>query len=174
MPERQVNAGVVLGALLALGLGVLIGYVIWGGSDTETVTVTSTAATTAATTLPTTGTTTTTTGTTTDRVPVSPQPTITGCISLWNRANNTAAQNFLRLREQEQAVRIHVGATAETPPKCLVTLIANDGTVFRFAEGGGTTFPYAPTPSRGRVEELTSTDRNVNAVAEPNGQLSRM
>jgi hypothetical protein len=93
------------------------------------------------------------------------------CLALWNEPNNRAAQTFMANIASNQAVRINVGASAQVPPKCLVTVIGNNGDVSTFAEGGGTTFPYAPSPGRGKLEDLPASQRQQNALEQPDGTL---
>jgi hypothetical protein len=119
-----------------------------------------------------TGTDTTATTTQPDVVPVDDVPSVATCIEIWNSANNTTPRDFLQTLQAEQAVRVNVGASNQVPPKCLVTIIANDGNVYRFPEGGGKSFPYTPEPGRADLAQLTPQERKANALAEPDGTLT--
>ena len=135
--------------------------------QTTTATTTSTPTSTAA--EPTTpGTTETPAG----EVPATAPPTDASCIGLWNRANNSSPQAFVVDLQNRQAVRVNVGATAAAPPKCLVTVIANDGSVYRFTEGAAAAFPYSPRPARLQSASLSAKERETDALPSENGMLS--
>jgi hypothetical protein len=175
MRRLDVQTGTAL--IAALAAGFLIALAIFGtGSDNTTTTVTAAATTGATAPVTTTVTgvteTTTTAGTTgTTTTPVSPQPSTVGCIRLWNQATNRAAQTFMTTIASQQPVRIHVGRTTEVPPKCLVTVLANDGSAYVFSEGGGQTYPYTPTPSRTTSAALPASQRKANALERRDGTL---
>jgi hypothetical protein len=172
MQERD-NRGfqVALAVIAAAAIGFLIALIAFGNDDNgsnvnATVSQTTTSGPTAGTTTQN-GTTTTVTVTT----PTDPLPTVAGCIDLWNEPGNNAARTFMANLAASQAVRVHVGVTAQTPPECLVTVISNDGTVATFPEGGGRTFPYNPTPGRTTVDQIPATQRTQNALEQPDGTL---
>jgi len=167
-------------AALALAVGFLAALLIFGGNDNNnssaTVSQTTAAAgtgtgagtTQAATTPATTTTATTATATT----PTSPQPTEASCLDLWNQSTNRTNQVFLVNVMTRQAVRVHVGTTSDVPPKCLVTVVANDGSAYVFPEGGGTTYPYAQVPGSTPSSSLPSGQRISNALEQRDGTLA--
>lgn len=172
--DVQVVIAVILAGIVGFGLAVFL----MSDDDAEpaagtTVTTAQpTTTTTATTTTPTTTATTTTTQTGTDRVPATQPPSDPTCIQLWNRSNNTAPQAFLADLQNRQAVRVNVGSTAQVPKKCLVTVIANDGAVYRFTEGAAAAFPYSPRPVRMESSALSAEDRATDALPETGGRLS--
>src|SRR5439155_15889093 len=93
---------------------------------------------------------TTTTQTTTapGATPTNPPATTASCIALWNAPANRGAQTFLINIASQQPIRVHVGETTDVPPKCLITVLANNGDAYVFPEAGGTTYPYATVASR--------------------------
>jgi cytoskeletal protein RodZ len=165
----------LLAVIAAAAVGFVIALVAFNNDDngdnaSATVSQTTSSTTTAPTATAPTSTTTSTTG------PTGPAPTqavadFDACLELWNQPNNRAAQTFMANIASNQAVRINVGTTAEVPPKCLVRVIANNGDVYTFAEGGGATFPYAPSPGRGKLEDLSASQRRQNALEQPDGTL---
>jgi hypothetical protein len=167
MEQRGVSGlQAALAIIAAAAIGFLIALIAFGSDDNgsnvnATVSQTTTTGTDAN------GATTTVTVTT----PTDPVPTVASCIDLWNQPTNNAARTFLANLAAGQAVRVNVGATAQVPPECLVTVIANDGTVATFPEGGGNTFPYNPTPGRTTVDKVPAKQRKVNALPESNGAL---
>ena len=176
MDDRD-NRGlqIVLGLIAAAAVGFVIALVVMNRDDNGDNANATVSQTTSATTVapPATGTTSTTTATT---GPTGPAPTqgvadFDSCLALWNEPNNRAAQTFMANIASNQSVRINVGASAQVPPKCLVTVIGNNGDVSTFAEGGGTTFPYAPSPGRGKLEDLPASQRQQNALEQPDGTL---
>lgn len=174
--ENRDNRGLqlALAVIAAAAVGFVIALVAFNNDDNgdnASATVSQTTSTAATTT--TDGQTSTTTATT---GPTGPAPTqrtadFDSCLGLWNEATNRAAQTFLANIASNQAVRINVGTSAQVPPECLVTLIANNGDVYTFAEGGGTTFPYAPSPGRGELDGLPAAQRTQNALEQPDGTL---
>ena len=176
MDNRDVQ--VVIAVILAGIVGFALATVLMNDDDepvveTAATTVQETTATTPATTTETpTQTQTTPPATTTDAAPTTEGPDDASCIELWNRDNNTSPQAFLADLQNRQAVRVNVGATAVAPQRCLVTLIANDGSVFRFTEAGGRAFPYSPQPARMRSSALTPDERETDALPETGGRLS--
>lgn len=110
--------------------------------------------------------------TSTGSAPVQEGPNDASCIALWNRENNAPPQAFLADLQNRQAVRVNVGATPQAPRKCLVTVIANDGGVYRFTEGAGTAFPYSPQPVRMQSSALSAGERQTDALSEEGGKLS--
>lgn len=175
--ENRDNRGLqlALAVIAAAAVGFVIALVAFNNDDNSdstsaTVSQTTSTSTTATTTDGETSTTTAATG------PTGPAPTqrvadFDSCLQLWNEPTNRAAQTFLANIASNQAVRINVGTSAQVPPKCLVTLIGNNGDVSTFAEGGGTTFPYAPSPGRGNLEDLPAAQRKQNALEQPDGTL---
>lgn len=108
----------------------------------------------------------------TDRVPTTEAPEDGECIELWNQENNTSPQAFVADLQNRQAIRVNVGATTQAPLKCLVTVIANDGSVYRFTEGAGQAFPYSPRPARLQSSALSAEERQTDALSEEGGRLS--
>jgi hypothetical protein len=180
MDRRGTNTWLV--AALALAVGFLAALLIFGGNDNNnssaTVSQTTAAAgtgtgagTTQAATTPAT-TTTSTTATATATTPTSPQATEASCLDLWNQSTNRTNQVFLLNVMTRQAVRVHVGTTSDVPPKCLVTVVANDGSAYVFPEGGGTTYPYAQVPGSTPSSSLPSGQRISNALEQRDGTLA--
>ena len=175
--ERRNNTWLV--AVLAIAVGFLVALLIFGGNDNKnssaTVATTSTTATTQGTTSPTqttsSGTTSTTTTTTATPAPGNPQATTGACIDLWNQANNRGNQTFLVNLFSRQPIRVHVGNTADVPPKCLVTVVANNGDAYVFPEGGGTTYPYAQVPAATPSQGLPAAQKVSNALEQSDGTL---
>jgi hypothetical protein len=177
MERRGANTWLV--AVLAIAVGFLAALLILGGDDSNnsSATVSQTTATTTQTgatdTTSTSGTSTTSTTTATQQgtTPQAPEATTQNCINLWNQQNNRANQTFLVNVMSNQAVRIHVGVTSDVPPKCLVTIVANDGKAYVFPEGGGTTFPYAVAPGGTDSSSLPAAQKISNALEEPDGTV---
>ena len=177
MERRGANTWLV--AVLAIAVGFLAALLILGGDDSNnsSATVSQTTATTTQTgatdTTSTNGTSTTSTTTATQQgtAPQAPEATTQNCINLWNQQNNRANQTFLVNVMSNQAVRIHVGVTSDVPPKCLVTIVANDGKAYVFPEGGGTTFPYAAAPGSTDSSSLPAAQKISNALEEPDGTV---
>src|SRR3954464_15219442 len=92
-------------AVLAIAVGFLVALLIFGSDDDKntSATVSGTVSSTDTTAQPGTSTTTATPGTSTTTTstaqqgaaPQSPQPTVTGCVDLWNSQNNRPNQTFL-------------------------------------------------------------------------------
>jgi hypothetical protein len=177
MERRGANTWLV--ALLAIAVGFLAALLILGGDDNNnsSATVSQTTATTTQTgatdTTSTNGTSTTSTTTATQQgtAPTVPEATTQNCINLWNQQNNRGNQTFLVNLMSNQAVRIHVGVTSDVPPKCLVTIVANNGRAYVFPEGGGTTFPYAIAPGGTDSSSLPAAQKISNALEERDGTL---
>jgi hypothetical protein len=174
MERRGSNTWLV--AALAIAVGFLAALLILGNKDDNnnaSATVATTATTTSSTATGDSGTTTTSQTTTSGSnvTPQSPEATVPSCISLWNQANNRGAQTFLINIASQQPVRVHVGATSDVPPECLVTIIANNGDAYTFPEGGGTTFPYAIAPGKTTGASLPAAQRTANALEERDGTL---
>ena len=178
--ERSANTWII--AVLAIAVGFLAALLIFRGNDNNntgaTVAATGTTATTGATTATTTsgtqptGTTTTTATTTTPgTAPGSPQATTTSCIDLWNQQNNRGNQTFLVNLFSRQPIRVHVGATADVPPKCLITVVANNGDAYVFPAGGGATYPYAQVPAATPSSGLPAAQKTSNALEQSDGTL---
>lgn len=183
MQRRGSNTWLV--AVLAIAVGFLAALLIVGGNgDKENAGATSTTTTPAATqagtgtatttTTSTSGTATTTTATssTPTAAPQSPPATLPSCISLWNQANNRTNQTFLVNVMSQQPVRVHVGTTGSVPPKCNVTIVANDGKAYVFPEGGGATYPYATVPGPTDAASLPAGQKTSNALEQRDGTLS--
>jgi hypothetical protein len=175
MDRRGANTWIV--AVLALAVGFLAALVIFGTGDNKTsATVSSTNAATTQTGA-TTGTaapgasTTSTTATQPGAAPQSPQATVGSCVDLWNQVNNRTNQTFLVNVLSQQPVRVHVGVTTDVPPKCLVTVVANDGKAYVFPEGGGSTFPYAVAPGSTDGSSLPAAQKTSNALEQSDGTL---
>lgn len=173
MERRGANTWLV--AALAIAVGFLAALLILRGGDNDktSATVSSTTATTTQTgaTDTTAASGTTTTATQQGAAPQSPEATTQSCIDLWNNQNNRGNQTFLVNVMSQQAVRVHVGVTSNVPPKCLVTIVANDGKAYVFPEGGGTTFPYATAPGATASPELPAAQKISNALEERDGTL---
>jgi len=174
MESRDVQ--VVIAVILAGIVGFALATLLMDDDDEPAVdTVATTVQPTTATTPPPTGTTPTATTpapTGTDQVPTEEAPNDASCIELWNQENNTSPQAFVADLQNRQAIRVNVGATAQAPPKCLVTIIANDGSVYRFTEGAGRAFPYSPRPTRLQSSALSAEERQTDALSEEGGRLS--
>jgi hypothetical protein len=179
MDRRGSNTWLV--AALAVVVGFLAALLIVGTGDSNnsSATVSSTTATGTATAATTSGTqtatptgTTTTSATTTATTPATTEASFDSCINLWNQTNNRTNQVFLVNLMTRQAVRVHVGVTSDVPPKCLVTVAANDGTAYVFPEGGGTTYPYAQTPGSTPGSTLPSGQKISNALEQRDGTLA--
>jgi hypothetical protein len=177
MERRGANTWLI--AVLAIAVGFLAALLILGSDDNNnsSATVSQTTSTTTQTgatdTTSTNGTSTTSTTTATQQgtTPQAPEATTQNCINLWNQQNNRANQTFLVNVMSNQAVRIHVGVTSDVPPKCLVTIVANDGKAYVFPEGGGTTFPYAVAPGGTDSSSLPAAQKISNALEEPDGTV---
>jgi cytoskeletal protein RodZ len=177
MERRGANTWLI--AVLAIAVGFLAALLILGSDDynNSSATVSQTTSTTTQTgatdTTSTNGTSTTSTTTATQQgtTPQAPEATTQNCINLWNQQNNRANQTFLVNVMSNQAVRIHVGVTSDVPPKCLVTIVANDGKAYVFPEGGGTTFPYAVAPGGTDSSSLPAAQKISNALEEPDGTV---
>jgi hypothetical protein len=179
----RTNTQVAIAVLLAAVAGFVIALVAFGDDNSKNAAVvttngTTTTATSTTTAAPTAGTvpatqTTTTATTTTGAAPTPAGPPDVGsCISLWNQQNNRGAQTYLVNLAARQPIRIHVGATSAVPPKCLITVIANDGTAYVFPEAGGTTYPYAQAPSQTTGSSLPGEQRKANALEERDGTMT--
>jgi hypothetical protein len=177
MERRGANTWLI--AVLAIAVGFLAALLILGSDDNNnsSATVSQTTSTTTQTgatdTTSTNGTSTTSTTTATQQgtTPQAPEATTQNCINLWNQQNNRGNQTFLVNVMSNQAVRIHVGVTSDVPPKCLVTIVANDGKAYVFPEGGGTTFPYAVAPGSTDSSSLPAAQKISNALEEPDGTV---
>src|SRR3954452_14409537 len=173
MERRELQIALWVVAAAAVGFVIALLVVGKGNDDngTTTAAATSTTATTGTNgTGTTTGTTTTTT--TTGGTPTTPAATTTSCVALWNGQGNRAAQTFLVNVASQQPVRVHVGQTTDVPPKCLVTVVANDGSAYVFPEGGGTTFPFVPAPTKTDGKTLPSAQKTANALEQRDGTLA--
>lgn len=183
METRGTNNWLI--AVLALAIGFLIAWLIFGlGDDSNNTSATvgvtsSTGGTTGAspgtsttTTSGTAGTTSTSTTTATPgTAPQNAQPTVGSCIDLWNQPNNRGNQVFLVNLASQQPVRVHVGATSDVPPKCLITVVANNGDAYVFPEAGGTTYPYAQAPAKTAGSSLPAAQKTSNALDQSDGTL---
>jgi hypothetical protein len=180
MERRGANTWLV--AALAIAVGFLSALLIVRGGDdnkdasaTTSTTGTATQAgseTNSATTAPGPSTTATTTATQQGTAPQDPTPTTDSCVNLWNEPNNRANQTFLVNVMSQQPVRVHVGTTSSVPPKCLVTVVANNGTAYVFPEGGGATFPYAAAPGSTTSSSLPAAQKTSNALEQRDGTLA--
>jgi hypothetical protein len=94
------------------------------------------------------------------------------CVDLWNQANNRGNQTFLVNVMSQQPVRVNVGVTSDVPPKCLITITANNGKSYVFPEGGGTTFPYATVPGATDSSSLPAAQKTSNALEQRDGTLT--
>lgn len=174
MDPRGANTWLV--AVLALAVGFLVALLIFGGDDNDNAASTTAAQTTSTTTSQTgtTPATTTTNSTTTTQqgtTPTSPEASVGNCVNLWNQPNNRPNQTFLVNVMSQQPVRVHVGATTNVPPECLVTIVANDGKAYVFPEGGGNTFPYSAAPGATDASKLPAAQKTSNALEQRDGTL---
>jgi hypothetical protein len=160
MERRGANTWLV--AVLALAVGFLAALLIFGGNDDNNTTAAATVG----------SATTTTTTSATGTAPQAPQATVGNCISLWNQANNRGNQTFFANLIARQPVRVHVGVTADVPPRCLITVVANNGDAYVFPEGGGTTYPYAQAPGRTDGSTLSPSQKTSNALEQRDGTLA--
>jgi hypothetical protein len=173
MRRRDLQVG--LAVLIAAALGFVVALILLRDDSTKNAaavvttngTVTTTTATTTTTTPPGTTAVTTTTATT----PRDMLPTTASCVALWNEPANSAARLSLRTIASSQPVRVHVGQSADVPPECLITVIANNGDAYIYAEGGGATYPYAPQPGKTTSSSLHPEQRTANALEQGDGSL---
>src|SRR5437879_742335 len=132
MERRGSNTWLI--AALAIAVGFLAALLILRGGDNNNTsatvgsTSTSTRTSTVASGTTTSGTTTTrptSTSTTTANpgAPEDPQPTVQNCVNLWNGQLNRGDQIFLVNVMSQQPIRVHVGETSDTPPKCEITVV---------------------------------------------------
>jgi hypothetical protein len=182
MERRGANTWLV--AALSVAVGFLAALLLVRGNDSgdkTSATVNTTNPTTQAVGTSTTSTTTTpgagTTSTTTTQqqqgtTPQSPGVSVSGCVDLWNQTNNRGNQTFLVNVMSQQPVRVNVGVTSDVPPKCLITITANDGKAYVFPEGGGTTFPYAAVPGATDSSSLPAAQKTSNALEQRDGTLT--
>lgn len=179
MERRGANTWLVAG--LALGVGFLAAWLIFGRGDntnsaatvaTPTAPASGTGTVAATTSTTTSGTTTTTTTSPQAAAPQDPQPSVGNCINLWNQANNRGNQTFLANVMAQQPVRVHVGVTSDVPPECLITVVTNGGDGYVFPEGGGTTYPYAQAPGRSDSSSLPAAQKISNALEQRDGTLA--
>ena len=178
MERRNTNTLII--AVLAIAVGFLAALLIFRGNDSNnssatigTTATTATTGTVATNTTPTQTTATSTTATTTTpgSAPTNPQATVGSCINLWNQTNNRGNQTFLVNLFTRQPIRVHVGVTADVPPKCLITVVANNGDAYVFPEGGGTTYPYAQAPAATPGSSLPAAQKVSNALEQSDGTL---
>jgi hypothetical protein len=182
MERRGANTWII--AVLAIAVGFLAALLIFRGNDNENTSATvgptnstttqagtGSAVTTAATTASPTSTTTTST-TQQGTAPQTPAPTVNGCVDLWNSQNNRVNQTFLVNVMSQQPIRVHVGVTSAVPPKCLITIVGNDGRAWIFPAGGGATFPYAAAPGGTNGSTLPPAQKTSNALEQRDGTLA--
>jgi hypothetical protein len=176
MERRGTNTWLV--AALAVAVGFLAALLIFGRDDGTNAGATVSNGTTAATTGTETtapgaapGTTSTTSTSQATATPQSPEATTASCIELWNQPANRGAQTFLVNIASQQPVRVHVGVTTAVPPKCLVTIVANNGDAYTFPEGGGSTYPYAPAAGRTSSSSLPAAQKISTALEQRDGTL---
>jgi len=72
----------------------------------------------------------------------------------------------------QQPIRVHVGLTSAVPPKCLITIVGNDGRAWIFPAGGGATFPYAAAPGTTNGSSLPAAQKTSNALEQRDGTLA--
>ena len=182
MERERPNSWIWLAVLLAAVAGFVIALVLFGNDNGKNAAVVTTNGTTAATATTSTGTiapqgatsATTTTTTAPSTAPTQAPPTVDSCIALWNQSNNRGAQTDMVNLAARQPIRVHVGSTSVVPPKCLITVIANDGSAYVFPEAGGTTYPYAPAPSQTTGGSLPDAQRQANALEQRDGTLKAL
>jgi hypothetical protein len=180
MERRGPNTWIV--AVLAIAVGFLAALLIVRGTNNDNSTVSATTAATATTTTTTgtttaaagTGTTTTSTTTTSGQsaAPTDPQPSVGSCVNLWNQPTNRGDQVFLVNVMSHQPIRVHVGVTSDVPPRCLITVVANNGDAYVFPSAAGTTYPYAQAPGATDSKTLASAQKISNALEQRDGTLS--
>jgi hypothetical protein len=165
-------------AVLAIAVGFLAALLIFGGDDNSGSNSAATTTTAAAANGTTTTTATTSTAPATGQppatntTPTSPKATTASCIDLWNQPTNRGPQVFLVNVASQHPVRVHVGTTADVPPECLVTIVSDDGSAYVYAEGGGTTYPYAPSPGTPKSADLPAAQKISNALEQPDGRVT--
>jgi hypothetical protein len=71
-----------------------------------------------------------------------------------------------------EPIRVHVGVTSDVPPKCLITVVANNGDAYVFPAAGGTTYPYAQAPGRTSGSTLPAAQKTSNALEQRDGTLA--
>ena len=178
--ERRAGANTWLIAALALVIGFVAALLIFRGSGDNAsstvaapVTVTATATTTAPTSTTTSpgATTTTTTTTTGGSAPQQSRPTVGSCVALWNQPTNRGDQTFLVNVMSQQPIRVHVGTSSDVPPKCVVTVVANNGNAYVFPQAAGNAYPYAQAPGATPGSSLPADQRTSNALEQSDGTL---
>jgi hypothetical protein len=175
MERRGANTWLV--AALAIAVGFLAALLILRSNDNgnPSATTASTTTTTAAAGTDTaagTGTTATTTTTTEGAAPGDAQPSVASCVDLWNQTNNRGNQTFLVNVMSQQPIRVHVGVTSDVPPKCLITVVGNNGDAYVFPAAGGTTYPYAQAPGRTDGSQMPPAQKTSNALEQRDGTLA--
>lgn len=158
-------------AVLAIALGFLIAYLVFHKSSNSSSSTTVSSGTTTTTSGTNTAPTTTST-TTTGAAPENPQPTVQSCVNLWNQQLNRGDQTVLVNIMAHQPVRVHVGETSDVPPKCMITVIGNNGDAWVFPAAGGSTYPYAQAPSQTTAKALPAAQTTANALAQRDGTLA--
>jgi hypothetical protein len=177
MQRRGSNTWLVAALAIAVGFLAALLIVRSGNDKNASATVATTGTTTATTTSagsPTGATTTATSSVTTSTpsaAPTQQPPTSDSCMRLWNQANNRGDQVFLVNVASMQPVRINVGLTADVPPKCLITVVANNGDAYVFPEAGGTNYPFAQAPGATRSSSLPAAQKITNALNLSDGTL---
>jgi hypothetical protein len=176
MERRGSNTWLV--AALAIAVGFLIALLLFRGNDNKntSATVSQTTATTVASGSNTgtdTGTTTTSaTVSTQTAAPQSPAASVGSCVNLWNQPLNRGDQTLLVNIMSHQPIRVHVGVTSDVPPKCLITIVGNNGDAWIFPEAGGSTYPYAQAPSNTNASSLPAAQKISNALEQRDGTLA--
>ncbi|MFL5894290.1 MAG: hypothetical protein ACJ76Z_04150 [Thermoleophilaceae bacterium] len=171
--ERRDGLQIGLAIVAAAAIGFVVALLAFGRNDSNNNAAGTSLQTTTTTTTSGQGTTTTATNTasTTSTTPQTAGGTPASCIELWNQPANRGAQTFLANLASRQPVRVHAGTTTDAPPKCLITVIANNGNAYVFPEGGGTTYPYAPAPSQTSDSTLPPAQKTENALEQRDGTL---
>ncbi len=150
-------------AALAIAVGFLAALVIVGNNNDKGS---------SATVATTTASGTQTTSTTTAATPEDPAASIGDCIKLWNEPANRGDQVFLVNVAAHQPIRVHVGETSDVPPKCLVTVVGNNGDAYVIPSAGGSTYPYAQAPGTTPASTLPAAQKTTNALDQSDGTLT--
>lgn len=171
--ERRDGIQVGLAIVAAAVIGFVVALLAFGKDDNSknAAATSSTSATATTATTDTNGQTTSSTTTAPATTPETQPVDTASCINLWDQPNNRGAQTFLINVASQQPVRVHVGETTDVPPKCLVTIVANNGDAYVFPAAGGTTYPFAPAGGKTSASSLPAAQKTENALEQRDGTL---